>query len=96
MAAELGSSLAHFQLGVYYHNRGDSRKEKFHYEVAATWQETKPQDATLIVLRAILETGDELSNIGQLLHQLGDSRAMHALRTFLTKVFSVGNQSTQF
>jgi hypothetical protein len=27
-------------------------------------------------------SGDELSNIGQLLHQLGDSRAMHALRTF--------------
>jgi TPR repeat protein len=35
-AAKLGYSLqAHFQLGVYYHERGDSRKKKFHFEAAA-------------------------------------------------------------
>jgi TPR repeat protein len=34
-AAELGSSQAHFQLGVYFHEGGDIKKEKFHLEVAA-------------------------------------------------------------
>ena len=35
-AAKLGYSLqSHFQLGVYYHERGDSKKEKFHFEAAA-------------------------------------------------------------
>jgi TPR repeat protein len=34
-AAALGSSRSHFQLGAYYHNIGDSKKEKFHYEAAA-------------------------------------------------------------
>jgi TPR repeat protein len=34
-AAELGSSLAHFQLGSQYDAKGNSKKEKFHYEAAA-------------------------------------------------------------
>jgi len=34
-AAALGSSHAHFHLGVYYHAEGDSKKSKFHYEAAA-------------------------------------------------------------
>ena len=34
-AADLGSSRSQFQLGAYYHARGDSKKEKFHYEAAA-------------------------------------------------------------
>jgi TPR repeat protein len=34
-AAKLGSSKAHYLLGVEYHQRGDSKKEKFHYEAAA-------------------------------------------------------------
>jgi len=34
-AAALGSSKAHFHLGVYYHAEGDSKKSKFHYEAAA-------------------------------------------------------------
>jgi len=34
-AAELGSSKAHYQLGCIYHEGGDSKKEKFHYEAAA-------------------------------------------------------------
>jgi len=33
-AAELGSSQAHYELGVYYHEGGDSEKSKFHYEAA--------------------------------------------------------------
>ena len=34
-AAKLGSSKAHFSLGVYYHEGGDMKKEKFHNEAAA-------------------------------------------------------------
>jgi TPR repeat protein len=34
-AAKLGSSEAHFQLGTYYHDGGDLKKAKFHYEAAA-------------------------------------------------------------
>ena len=34
-AAELGSSTAHFALGVYYDDGGDMKKEKFHNEAAA-------------------------------------------------------------
>ena len=34
-AAALGSSMAHFHLGNIYHEGGDSKKEKFHYEAAA-------------------------------------------------------------
>ena len=34
-AADLGSSKAHYNLGAYYHERGYSKKEKFHYEAAA-------------------------------------------------------------
>ena len=35
-AAALGSSKAHYQLGVYYqHEGGDSKKSKLHYEAAA-------------------------------------------------------------
>jgi TPR repeat protein len=34
-AAELGSSQAHFQLGIIYDEGGDSNKAKFHYEAAA-------------------------------------------------------------
>ncbi len=43
-AGELGSSMAHFNLGACYHAGGDSKKEKFHYEAAAMagmkWQGT--------------------------------------------------------
>jgi TPR repeat protein len=34
-AAELGSSQAHFQLGVIYYEKGDLKKAKFHTEAAA-------------------------------------------------------------
>jgi TPR repeat protein len=34
-AAELGSSSAHLNLGNEYHNGGDLKKAKFHYEAAA-------------------------------------------------------------
>jgi TPR repeat protein len=34
-AAELGSSKAHNELGVIYHERGDMKKAKFHFEAAA-------------------------------------------------------------
>ena len=34
-AVELGSIRAHFSLSTIYHARGDSKKEKFHYEAAA-------------------------------------------------------------
>ena len=34
-AAELGSSKAHYHLGIEYHQRGDSKKAKFHYKTAA-------------------------------------------------------------
>jgi TPR repeat protein len=34
-AAELGSSKAHYNLGVECHQRGDSKKAKFHLEAAA-------------------------------------------------------------
>jgi TPR repeat protein len=34
-ASVLGSSQAHFHLGAYYGEGGDSKKSKFHYEAAA-------------------------------------------------------------
>ena len=34
-AAELGSSRAHYNLGIEYCQRGDSKKAKFQYETAA-------------------------------------------------------------
>ena len=34
-AATLGSSNAHYQLGVFYYQTGDMKKAKFHYEAAA-------------------------------------------------------------
>jgi hypothetical protein len=34
-AVELGDSQAHFHLGNYYHEGGDMKKAKFHYEAAA-------------------------------------------------------------
>lgn len=34
-AADLGSSKAHFNLGILYHEGGDSKKKKFHWEAAA-------------------------------------------------------------
>jgi TPR repeat protein len=34
-AAKLGSSKAHYELGVYYNEGGDSKKAKIHYEAAA-------------------------------------------------------------
>ena len=34
-AAKLGSSQAHYHLGNMYHQRGDSKKAKFHYKAAA-------------------------------------------------------------
>jgi TPR repeat protein len=34
-AADLGHSQAHFNLGVYYHDRGDLKKQKFYHEAAA-------------------------------------------------------------
>jgi len=35
LVAELGSSKAHYHLGIEYHQRGDSKKATFHYETAA-------------------------------------------------------------
>ena len=34
-AAKLGSNEAHFQLGLYYNQRGDLKKVKLHWEAAA-------------------------------------------------------------
>jgi TPR repeat protein len=34
-AADLGSSYAHCHLGLYYNQRGDLKKEKYHYEAGA-------------------------------------------------------------
>ena len=34
-AAELGCSKAHYNLGMLYHERGDLKKAKFHFEAAA-------------------------------------------------------------
>jgi len=34
-AAELGYSKAHYSLGCEYHQRGDLKKAKFHFEAAA-------------------------------------------------------------
>ena len=34
-AAELGNRKAHFALGVYYNERGDLKRAKFHFEAAA-------------------------------------------------------------
>ena len=34
-AAALGSSMAHYNLGILYHEGGDLKKKKFHYEAAA-------------------------------------------------------------
>ena len=34
-AAKLGSSQAHYELGISYHEGGDLKKKKFHYEAAA-------------------------------------------------------------
>jgi tetratricopeptide (TPR) repeat protein len=34
-AAELGSSMAHYNLGAYYYEGGDLKKAKFHYEATA-------------------------------------------------------------
>jgi TPR repeat protein len=44
-AAELGSSSAHLNLGNEYHNGGDFKKAKFHFEAAA--MAGHEQDATL-------------------------------------------------
>ena len=50
MAAELGSSKAHYNLGIEYHQRGDSKKAKFHYKTAAMAGTNWP-DATLVTWR---------------------------------------------
>jgi TPR repeat protein len=45
-AAKLGSRDAHYQLGNAYHEGGDLKKSKFHFEAGA-WQDTKRYDSTL-------------------------------------------------
>jgi TPR repeat protein len=46
-AAYLGSSRALSHLGNIYHQEGDMKKAKFHFEAAAIWQDTKWQETTL-------------------------------------------------
>jgi TPR repeat protein len=77
-AAELGSSKAHYNLGVYYDDGGDLKKAKFHYEAAAM--------AGHEVARNYLGLMEEESgNVERALKHwiiaasAGDPRAMHEL-----------------
>jgi hypothetical protein len=45
--ADLGYKKAHGNLAGIYHDKGDMKKAKFHFEVAAIWQEMKMQETTL-------------------------------------------------
>jgi hypothetical protein len=58
-AAELGCSKAHGNLGDIYHERGDWKKTKFHWEAAAM-ADTTTHDITLESLRMNLETWNKL------------------------------------
>ena len=58
-AAELGCSKAHSHLADVYHQGGDLKKTRFHFEAAAR-QETNLQDASLESCSHNLETWNEL------------------------------------
>ena len=67
-AADLGFSKAHSNLAVY-HQGGNMKKAKFHFEAAAM-ADTKWQDTTLESWSIIQEIWNELLSIGQLQHLL--------------------------
>jgi TPR repeat protein len=79
-ATELGSSMAHYNLGVYYYEGGHLKKAKFYYEAAAmAGQEVARcnrgtiKEASGHVEQAIKHWTIALS--------AGNHAAMHALRT---------------
>jgi len=84
-AAELGSRHAHFELAAIYHQGGDLKKAKFHYEAAAM--------AGHEVARYLGSVEAQKANSERALKHLriaasaGDYSAMHHLRTIFEKGF---------
>ena len=80
-AADLGSSFAHCHLGLYYNQRGDLKKETYHYEAAAMAGHNSA--------RSILGTMEsESGNMGRAVKHwsiaasAGDYGTMHTLIAF--------------
>ena len=69
-AGQLGCSKAHSHLGMLYHEGGDMKKAKFHFEAAAM-AGNEGQERILDSWKIIMETWNELLNIVSLQHQLG-------------------------
>jgi TPR repeat protein len=79
-AAGLGSSEAHFELGVHFDEAGDSKKERFHYEAAAM---AGHENARVNLGLMELQSGNTERAVKHwmIAASAGSFRAMHNLRT---------------
>jgi TPR repeat protein len=95
IAAELGSRHAHFELAAIYHQGGDLKKAKFHYEAAAMagHEVARYNLAGHEVARYLGSVEAQKANSERALKHLrivasaGDYSAMHYLRTIFEKGF---------
>jgi TPR repeat protein len=79
-AAELGSSMAHYNLGAYYYEGGDLKKAKFHYEAAAI----AGHEVARFNLGCIEAASGKIERAVKhwaIAASAGNHAAMHALRT---------------
>jgi TPR repeat protein len=84
-AAELGYSKAHNNLGTIYHQRGDLKKAKFHWEAAAMAGDEQAR----FNLGLIEGSGNAERTVKHwmIAASSGCYTAMHALRTFFEEGF---------
>ena len=85
-AAELGSSISHQNLGDLYHDGGNMKKAKFHYEAAAMAGHEM----------ARYNLGCMEANSGNIERAIKHSTIAASAGRVLKKVMLVENQSTQF
>ena len=83
-AAELGCSKAHSNLGTIYHQMGDLKKAKFHYEAAAM-AGNEVARYNLGLLEAKSGNMDRAIKHWTIAASAGDYIAMHQLRKFFEK-----------
>jgi TPR repeat protein len=90
-SAELGFSKAHYNLGMLYHERGDLKKAKFHFEAAAMAGDkvARFNVGSLEANSGNVERAIKHWTIGA---SAGDYVAMHKLRRYFKKGF-VGRES---
>jgi len=93
-AAELGFSKAHYNLGMFYHERGDLKKAKFHIEASAMAGDEAAR-CNLGSLECNSGKMERAVKHWTIAASAGEHCAMHYLRLVFEQGHAVGNQLTK-